>query len=90
MLYTTDWNVSLGGLFFSDNCIRNISATKRLRSFSTNSDENKVCTKKSMEYLRKLTYSPSYIKNEHRLRDWSIDDQIIVYRKTYLKTKIMT
>ena len=42
--------------FFSDNCIRNIFAKKRLWSFSTNNNENEVCTKKSIEYLRKLTH----------------------------------
>ena len=43
--------------FCSDNCIPNIFATKRLRSFSTNNYENeKFVLKRSIEYLRKLTH----------------------------------
>ena len=39
---------------FSDNCIRNIFATIRLRSFSSNIDENEVCTKKIYRIFKKI------------------------------------
>ena len=50
--------------------MQNIFATIRLRSFSSNINENEVCTKKVDRIFKRInTHSPSYVKNEHRWRD---------------------
>ena len=51
--------------------VRNNSPKIRLQLFSTNIDENEVCTKKNDQIFKETdTHSPLYIKNEHRLCDW--------------------
>ena len=43
----------------------------RLQSFSTNINENEVCTKKNDRIFKKInTHSPLYIENKYCLRDW--------------------
>ena len=66
---------------FSDNCIRNIFATIRLQSFSTNINENEVCTKKINQIFKKIkTHSPSYIK----MNFGCITDKLFCNRKSFM------
>ena len=67
----TDWNVGLRRLFSVIIVyVRSIFATIRLRLFSTNIDENEVCTKK---INRKSRHSASFIKK------WALFARLINY-----------
>ena len=78
--------------------VRNIFATIRLWSFSTNIDENEVCAKKFDQLFKKFTRSSSYVMKKWALFVWLINyfaigifcmTKLLCIRKTSLKTKIM-